>query len=156
MCPYSQWLPNDSANVNCFFINCNRLPLCYLNRLYPIEMRVAAYLSLHMMTSSNGTFSPLLALCEGNSPGTGEFPSQGPVTRSFDVFLHLKKRLSKQSRLFFRRHRDSLWRHYNVKGSTNLATIALDNGFQLVRGQGYIKTDIDFSLTRQNNKLCPG
>ena len=31
---------------------------------------------------------------------TGEFPSQRPVTRSFDVFfdLHSNKRLSKQSR----------------------------------------------------------
>ena len=33
------------------------------------------------------TFSALLALCEGNSSVTGEFPSQRPVTRSFDVFL---------------------------------------------------------------------
>ena len=33
------------------------------------------------------TFSALLALCEGNSPVTGEFSSQRPVTRSFDVFL---------------------------------------------------------------------
>ena len=46
------------------------------------------------------TFSALLALCEGNSPVTGEFPSQKRVTRSFDVFfdLALNKRLSKQSR----------------------------------------------------------
>ena len=45
------------------------------------------------------TFSALLALCEGNSRDTGEFPSQRPVTRSFDVFfdLHLNKRLSKKS-----------------------------------------------------------
>ena len=35
------------------------------------------------------TFSVLLVLCEGNSPVTGEFPSQKPVTRSFD--LRLKK-----------------------------------------------------------------
>ena len=42
------------------------------------------------------TFSALLALCVGNSPLTGEFPLQRPVTRSFDVFLRLKKRLSKQ------------------------------------------------------------
>ena len=35
------------------------------------------------------TFSALLALCAGNSPVTGEFPSQRPVTRSFDVFFHL-------------------------------------------------------------------
>ena len=32
------------------------------------------------------TFSALLTLCTGNSPVTGEFPSQRPVTRSFDVF----------------------------------------------------------------------
>ena len=45
------------------------------------------------------TFSALLALCAWNSPVTDEFPSQGPVTRSFDVFfdLCLNKRLSKQS-----------------------------------------------------------
>ena len=37
-------------------------------------------------------FSALLALCVGNLPVTGEFPSQRPVMRSFDVFfdLHLE------------------------------------------------------------------
>ena len=45
------------------------------------------------------TFSALLSLCAGNSPATGEFPSQRPVTRSFDIFfgLRLNKRLSKKS-----------------------------------------------------------
>ena len=45
------------------------------------------------------TFSALLVICAGNWPGTGEFPSQRPVTQSFDVFfdLRLNKRLSKQS-----------------------------------------------------------
>ena len=33
------------------------------------------------------TFSALLALCAGNSPVSGEFPAQRPVTRSFDVSL---------------------------------------------------------------------
>ena len=33
------------------------------------------------------TFPALLAICERNSPVTGEFPSQRPVTRSFDVFI---------------------------------------------------------------------
>ena len=33
------------------------------------------------------TFSKLLALCAGNSLVTGEFPTQRPVTRSFDVFF---------------------------------------------------------------------
>ena len=35
-------------------------------------------------------FSAILALCAGNSPVTGEFPSQRPVTRSFDVFFDLR------------------------------------------------------------------
>ena len=44
-------------------------------------------------------FSALLAICAGNSPVTGEFPSQRPVTRSFVVFFYLRlnKWLSKQS-----------------------------------------------------------
>ena len=44
------------------------------------------------------TFSALLALCVGNSPVTGDFPAQRPVTQSFDIFLDLRlnKRLSKQ------------------------------------------------------------
>ena len=46
------------------------------------------------------TFSASLAPCSGNSPVTGEFPSQRPGTQSFDVFfgLRLNKRFSKQSR----------------------------------------------------------
>ena len=45
-------------------------------------------------------FSALLGLCVGNSPVTGELPSQRPVTRSFDGFFDLRpnKRFSKQSR----------------------------------------------------------
>ena len=38
----------------------------------------------------------ILALCAGNLPITGEFPSQRPVTPSFDIFfdLRLNKRLT--------------------------------------------------------------
>ena len=36
------------------------------------------------------TFSALLDLCAGNSPVTGEFPAQMPVTRSFDIFFDLR------------------------------------------------------------------
>ena len=44
------------------------------------------------------TFSALLALSEGNSQVTCEFPSQRPVTQSFDVFfdLCLNEQLGKQ------------------------------------------------------------
>ena len=37
------------------------------------------------------TISVLLALCAGNSPVVGEFPSQRPVTRSLCVFFDLRK-----------------------------------------------------------------
>ena len=60
------------------------------------------------------TFSALLALCAGNSSVTGEFPSQRPVTRSFEVFfdLCLNKRLSKQlRRRRFETPSRSLWRY---------------------------------------------
>ena len=62
------------------------------------------------------TFSALLAICAGNSPVPGEFPTQRPVTWSFDVFfdLCLNKRLSKQSwGWWFETLSCPLWRHYN-------------------------------------------
>ena len=55
------------------------------------------------------TFSALLAICAGNSPVTGGFLAQRPVTRSFDVFfdLRLNKRLIKHSWcLWFGAHYD--------------------------------------------------
>ena len=36
------------------------------------------------------TFSALLAICAENPPVPGEFPTQRPVTRSFDVFFDLR------------------------------------------------------------------
>ena len=64
----------------------------------------------------------LLTLCAGNSPVTGEFPTQKPVTRSFDIFFHLRlnKRLSKQSwDWWFERTSCSLWRHCNAMNSSS-------------------------------------
>ena len=66
------------------------------------------------------TFSTLLALCAGNSPVTGEFLAQRPVTRSFYVFfdLRMNKRLSKQSwGWWFEMPSCSLWHHCNVSES---------------------------------------
>ena len=63
------------------------------------------------------TFSALLAIWAGNSPVPGEFPSQRPVTRSFDIFfdLRLNQRLSKQSwGWWFETLPGPLWRHCNV------------------------------------------
>ena len=61
------------------------------------------------------TFPALLALFVGNSPVTGEFPPQRPVTRSFDVLFDL--RLNKwwvhnREAGDFRRHRS----HYDTGG----------------------------------------
>ena len=71
------------------------------------------------------TFSALLAICAWNSSAPGEFPSQRPVTRSFDVFfdLRLNKRLSKQSwGWWFETQTRPLWRqcndHWHVKKNT--------------------------------------
>ena len=64
------------------------------------------------------TFSALLAICAGNSPVSGEFPAQRPVTRSFDVFFDLcpNKQLSKQSwGWWFETPSGSLWRHSKGK-----------------------------------------
>ena len=64
------------------------------------------------------TFPVWLALCAGNSPVTGEFTPQRPMTRSFDVFfdLRLNKRLYTQPwGWWFETSSRSLWRHCNDK-----------------------------------------
>ena len=74
------------------------------------------------------TFSALLALCVGNSPVNGEFPSQRQVTRSFDVFfdLCLNKRFSKRSwGWWFETQSDSLWRHCNGRDNHFGVTIVI-------------------------------
>ena len=82
-----------------------------------------------VMTSSNGKHSALLALqCAGNSPVTGEFPSQRPLVRSFGVFydLRLNKQLSKQSRRrWFETPSRPLWRHCNDISYSNQVHVKL-------------------------------
>ena len=71
------------------------------------------------MTSSNGNiFRVTDPLC-GEFTGPGEFPTQRPVTRSFDVFLDLRvnKPLSKQPwGWWFETPSWSSWRHSNEAG----------------------------------------
>ena len=74
------------------------------------------------------TLCALLALCAGNSPITGEFPSQKPVTLSFAVSfdLCLNKRLSKQSwSWWFETPSCLLWRQCNVEVWLGLCRIQL-------------------------------
>ena len=79
-----------------------------------------------MMTSSNGNIFRVIGLCEGNPPVNGGFPSQRPVTRSFDIFfdLCLNKRSSKQSkRGIYETSSRSLWRHCNTKNEHNVHNV---------------------------------
>ena len=70
-----------------------------------------------MMTSSNGNIFRVTGPLCGAFTGPGEFPTQRPVTRSFDIFfdLRLNKRLSKQPwGWWFETLSRPLWRHRNV------------------------------------------
>ena len=114
-----------SRPVACLFIGAIRLRM--VDRWFRVNFK-----GIMMSTSINITghnnwyswwrhqmeiFSALLAICAGNSPVTGEFPSQRPMTRSFHVFfdLRLNKRLSKQSiRRWFVTPSHSLWCHCGV------------------------------------------
>ena len=69
------------------------------------------------MTSSNGNIFRVTGHLCGEFTGPGEFPTQRPVTRSFDVYfdLRLNKRLCKQSwGWWFQTLLCPLWRHSNV------------------------------------------
>ena len=75
------------------------------------------------------TFSGLLAFCVGNSPVTGEFPAQRPVTRSFDIFLDLRlnKRMNKQWwGWWFEAQSCPLWRHPNAQCWYMLVKVSVD------------------------------
>ena len=85
----------------------------------------------------------LMALWMGNSPVTGEFPAQSPVTLSFDVFfdLRLNKQLRKQSwGWWFQTPSRSLWRHCNVKFSDNnsLDEVIFCRGLELGEAAGHV------------------
>ena len=91
------------CSAECLLMGTREVP--YYMQLYPTWW-------CHQME----TFSALLALCAGNSPVTGEFHSQRPVTPSFDVFfdLRLNKWLSKQWwGWWFEMPSHPLWLHCN-------------------------------------------
>ena len=72
---------------------------------------------INMMTSSNGNIFRVTGPLCGEFTGPGEFLTQRPVSRSFDVFfdLRLNKRLSKQPwGWWFQTPSWSLWRQCNV------------------------------------------
>ena len=83
----------------------------------PAVIAVQGTVSGLMMTSSNGNIFRVTGPLCGEFTGPGEFPTQRPVTRSFDVFfdLRMNKRLSKQPwGWWFETPSWSLWRHSNA------------------------------------------
>ena len=97
------------------------------------------------------TFPALLALCEGNPPVAGVFPSQSPVTRSFGVFsyLSLGKWLSKQSiRRWFKTPSHLGWHHCNgIHHSMQLANHSIWPLFTKWRWD----TGVSYSVPLQHN-----
>ena len=102
------------------------------------------------------TFSTLLVLCYGNSLVTGEFPSRGPVTRSFDVFLdlHLNKWFNKLSR---RRWSEtpprSLWRHSNVMEHCHSVSSGLVACVNIIHCVSHIDSYVMLNSNAYDNQL---
>ena len=110
----------------------------WLNQCWPsfdvVPTKASPSLELLSVTGSNVPhddvikwkhFSVLLAPCERNSPVSGEFSSQRPVTRSFDIFfeLRLNKQLNNRDAGDLRRHHA----HYDV-----IVMFPLEQSFQNV------------------------
>ena len=115
------WISLDHKEISIWISFQHTLTMCLLaipkSRLYSKstwESKLAFPWWRHQME----TCSALLDLCVGNSSVTGEFPTQRPVTRSFDDFfdLRLNERLSKQSPgWWIETPMRSLWHHGDVK-----------------------------------------
>ena len=97
-------------------------PNCKRRTRYVLDNRT-------MMTSSNGNIFRVTGHLCGEFTGPGEFPTQRPVTRSFDVFFDLRpnKRLSKQPWCWwFETLSWSIWRNCNdVPVSFKIASLSL-------------------------------
>ena len=103
-----QWWTYNTLNIQC-----PSYRLCLLLQYIPRIIHVVDA----MITSSNGNIFRVTGPLCGEFTGPGEFPSQRPATRNFDVFfdLRLNNRLSKQSWGWcFETPSRSLWRHCNA------------------------------------------
>ena len=89
-------MPNFSMPFECFFLawfmyhqKCDAVNVNMSNlkiSLLFVDM-LPSNAKLSWWHHQRETFSMLLSLCAGNSPVTGEFPTQRPVMRSFDGFF---------------------------------------------------------------------
>ena len=72
-----------------FIVFTSRIPS---HNAYMVRTRVHPFTHISWWRHQMEMCSALLALCEGNPPVTGGFPSQRPVTRIFYVFFDLRGR----------------------------------------------------------------
>ena len=128
------------------------------NSFYPKATYKLVSLTTSWWRHQMETFSALLAICVGNSPVPGEFPTQRPVTRRFDVFfdLRLNKRLSKQWwGSWFETLSRPLWRHRNVLnqylGSDHLSLARVSRATMLTYRA---EININVSLARIREISC--
>ena len=113
-----RWIPGTKPVTRKMFpfddviVHCAMIYACqnYSDNLAPHQTLPGI---LIMMTSSNGNIFRVTGPLCGEFTGPGEFPTQRPVTRSYDVFfdLRLNKQLSKQSWGWWLRHHQA---HYDV------------------------------------------
>ena len=111
-------IPTSIPNIHTLIIQHDVMLMKKVSKHLNLETRLRNYRHAcswwhHQME----TYSALLAINAGNSPVTGEFHAQRPVTRLFDVIFDLRpnKRLSKQLwGWWFETPSRPLWCHSNV------------------------------------------
>ena len=133
-------LSNLFATQKLFTICCNVAEWCIMNDIIAHCRRNSttvkswkSHITCPMLTSSNGNMFHVTGLLCGGFTGLGEFPTQRPVTRSFDVFfdLRLNKRWSKQPwGRWFETPSWSLWRQRNAlfRGIHRLSVDSMHKG----------------------------
>ena len=106
------------------------------------------------------TFSALLAFCAGNSPVTGEFPSQRPVTRGFNVsliFAWINGWVNNREAGGLRRHRahyDDIVMYQRYAGNTfRSITSWISSGFVFLSGNW---TPIQETFASLSETIIPG
>ena len=93
----------------------------------PLTCHGSRFYMARMMTSSNENIFRITGPLCGEFSSPGEFPTQRPVTLSFDVFFdqRLNKRLSKQpGGWWFETPSWSLWRQCNEENTRDLDYIS--------------------------------
>ena len=130
-----------TGRLRIYMVNCNRsisiIPLVVRPRSARRSYNISA--AIIMMTSSNRNISRVTGPLSGEISGSDEFLAQRPLTRSFDVFFDLNKRLSKQPwGWWFETPSWSLWRQCNDEKWHVFGEKAFDSNAPLTKFEDYV------------------